>query len=124
MKNTLLVLFLALAVNVCSQGNLQFNQVLTYGGNSSAGAVAANNFTYTYGTVSYTVPSGKVWKVESFSGSNTLAFVVNNQYVANATTSQSSTPVWLKAGDVIRFGNNGSAAYCFFLSIVEFNVVP
>ncbi len=124
MKNSLFILFLVLSVNVCAQGNLQFNQVLTLGGNSSAGSVAANNFTYTYGTISHTVPTGKVWKVESFSGSNTLAFVVNNQYVANATTSQNSVPVWLKAGDVIRFGNNGSSAYCFFLSIIEFNVLP
>ena len=49
MKNKLLLLFMALSIGAYAQGNLQFNQVLTYTVNTTQANI-------------YTVPSGKVAK--------------------------------------------------------------
>ena len=117
-------LFVALNSLLYSQGNLQFNQVLTYGGTLNAGSVSANNTNYTYGSPAYTVPSGKVWKIESAMSSGGSALLVNNLYAGSISSSISMSPLWLKAGDILRCAGNANSAYTYFFSIIEFNIIP
>lgn len=126
MKSILLFSFLSLAGYSYSQGNLQFNQVLTFGGVSNAGALSSNLNNYLYSSPAYTVPSGKVWKIENVNVSNSSQnIIVNNLYVGPVPTGLNGTsPLWLKAGDVIRLANSNATTYTHFFSIIEFNVVP
>ena len=123
----LLLMFLAPA-NSFSQ-NLQFSQVILVS------------------SVQQTVPTGKVWKVESFWKANTYIsyyangstcsqtdyhspFMVNGQiyYVLKGVSTWSSSvyactgndfPMWLPAGTTLR-----NICSCDFLSVIEFTVVP
>lgn len=114
MKRIVAILSFALACSfggVFAQGNLQFNQVLTYNGNNTTSAI-------------WTVPVGKVWKIESvlmvnFSGTST--FRVNNTIALY--NSNNTQPIWLKSGDNCQFSMS-TAGNTYFLSIVEFNVIP
>lgn len=124
-----------------AQGNLQFNQVLTISGNTT---MSSNNVKV-FSPIQ-TVPSGKVWKIE-FVGSSGFISVnptyldykwgisVNTRdivlFLASNLTSPYSMPIWLKAGDQLRFfsttsswstGNNITTNYVF--SILEFNIIP
>jgi len=63
-----------------------------------------------------TVPSGKVWKIESKSGA-TINTVNGTQ-----VTQTISYPFWLKAGDIL--GHISGGAQDWFISILEFNIVP
>ena len=112
-----------------AQGNLQFNQVLKVV------------------DVDQTVPSGKVWKVESYhqtqvgistslptTGCTDLSrprpYIVDNvsyhhlQPVGNGNSNFASAaindlPLWLRTGQTLRTSCPGD-----FLSVIEFNVVP
>ncbi len=116
---------------VCfSQGNLQFNQV-----------IRVNN-------TAQTVPSGKVWKVETYMQSNTYIseyieypscnfsdrqhpFLINSKpyYQINGSPGHGSSgimmavgnlfPLWLKAGEIVQ-----TTCPDNFLSIIEYNIVP
>jgi hypothetical protein len=116
---------------VCfSQGNLQFNQVIRV--NNSA----------------QTVPSGKVWKVETYMQANTSIsefteyptcnfpdrqhpFLINSvpYYQINGSPGHGSSgimmavgnlfPLWLKAGEVLQTTCPNN-----FLSVIEYNIVP
>jgi hypothetical protein len=116
---------------VCfAQGNLQFNQV-----------IRVNN-------TAQTVPSGKVWKVETYMQSNTFIseyveypsctypdrqhpFLINSKpyYQINGSPGHGSSgimmavgnlfPLWLKSGEVIQ-----TTCPDNFLSIIEYNIVP
>ncbi len=136
MKNLFTLCLLLFIGTFFSQGNLQFNQVLTF-----TGTVASNNG-YVNSAIN-TVPAGKVWKIEHVGGS---AFLMGNgtQYgvtINNATSicywgSSPSNyqlqvkeicPIWLKAGDNLSFywsQYNGTQGCDFVISIVEFNIVP
>lgn len=122
---TLFMFILVAGLNtVKAQGNLQFNQVLTL--ESAVNAC----------TSCWTVPAGKVWKVESYStnADNMGAFYVNGKelgYVispAFSTTSVSPRygtrfPFWLNAGHTLGYsGIGGSKNITFF--VIEFNVIP
>jgi hypothetical protein len=110
-KILLLFTFLGTIFFSEAQGNLQFNQVLTYSGNSVNSPI-------------WTVPAGKVWKIESavcFNYTGTTTFRVNNFIVLY--NNSNSQPIWLKAGDSCQMGAS-SASSSYFLSIVEFNVIP
>jgi tRNA A58 N-methylase Trm61 len=61
MKHLLYILIVLFVDTLSAQGNLQFNQVVTYTGTGSG------SFSYTSPT--WTVPAGKVWKIESASPS-------------------------------------------------------
>lgn len=140
MKILLLVYFSILGSLVYSQGNLQFNQVLTNSGN----VIMSTNNVKVFSPIQ-TVPSGKVWKIEFVGSSgfttinptfldyrwgisvNTLDIVL---FLTSNLTSPYSMPIWLKAGDELRFystttswstGNNITINYVF--SIIEFNVI-
>jgi len=129
---SLLLLSVLCSFAVYSQSNLQFNQVLTYAGRLATANGAGDS------TAAWTVPAGKVWKIESASGAyayvtSPVFLVVNgvkvfDLYIYNSSTTRNVYfPVWLKAGDVARIAeyntsNNFYTAY--FISIVEFNVTP
>jgi len=119
-----------------SQGNLQFNQVLTF-----TGTVVSNNG-YVNSAIN-TVPAGKVWKIEHVGGSSSLlgngtqyGVTINNAtsicYWGNTPANQlflvkEICPIWLKAGDNLSFywsQYNGTQGCDFVMSIVEFNIVP
>ncbi len=126
MKKLLFAMLLFIGFTGKAQGNLQFNQVLTFGGLSNAGALSSNLTNYLYSSPPYTVPSGKVWKIENVNVSNANQnIVVNNLFVGPVPTGLNGTsPLWLKAGDVIRLAQSTSTAYTHFFSIIEFNVIP
>jgi hypothetical protein len=125
MKILILSFFLLPFSFLFSQGNLQFNQVLTYGGTLNAGLISTNNGNYQYSSPAYTVPSGKVWKIESVMSVNSIHMIVNNLAVGNMGSGQSPTfPLWLKAGDVLRFAYSSSSANTYFFSGIEFNIIP
>ena len=110
-----------------TQGNLQFNQALVL--ESSAQTC----------TACWTVPAGKVWKVEQFSSNSDqpLLFYVNNKqlaymngyaYSTNSTTYYGARwginfPFWLPATARMGFGGMESSKNISFF-VIEFNVVP
>jgi hypothetical protein len=110
MKKILIIACLFLSINLFSQGNLQFNQVLLFSANTSSGGNQV------------TVPAGKVWKIESYFISNnvSLQIIINNiPYYVNTQ----SFPFWVPSGTTFNMfvsGISGSAT----VSIIEFNVVP
>lgn len=129
MKKILLSTFLLLSNLACAQGNLQFNQVIRVV------------------EVLQTVPTGKVWKVESYLENELLnsnsssssctsstihrPLIINNGFyyfvgdVAWGSTNSlqmmnhNKFPIWLKSGDQIR-----TTCSSDFASVIEFNIVP
>lgn len=109
-----------------AQGSLQFNQVLSYSGSDSGN--------WTYASPSWTVPAGKVWKIEAASAN--IGGAVAQQveidpgggFAAVGLDSYNRLPIWLKAGDQVRLRASrsccGTANFSYFISIIEFNVVP
>ena len=112
-----------------SQGNLQFNQVVSYSGTSSS-----NN------SPTWIVPVGKVWKVETAfasygstanrrvyvdAGGGFSFFSISN---SNETTIPHVLPIWLKAGDQVYVfascSNCGTQTLNYVISIIEFNIIP
>jgi hypothetical protein len=111
MKKILVIVLFFVATTSFAQGNLQFNQVLTYSGTALNSPV-------------WTVPTGKVWKVEMaypFNYGGTSTFKVNNTIVCyNAVNTQ---PIWLKASDYCSFSVT-TGGNSWFVSIIEFNIIP
>jgi hypothetical protein len=130
MKYFIALFLLGLTTLLFSQGNLQFNQVISVSNTAQ------------------TVPSGKVWKVETYMQSRTVLteffefpacnfpdrqhpFLINGKpyYHVNGSPGHGSSgimmavsnffPLWLKAGDVVQ-----TTCQDNFLSIIEFNIVP
>ncbi len=117
-KHILTFLVVIAAITAKAQGNLQFNQVITFNGNFTSTPTGKLDLG--------TVPVGKVWKMEYFTTASTFGaglFVNNAIYVENKV-------IWFKPGDLISVrGNCGSCGpgvsnYIYFVSIIEFNVVP
>lgn len=123
MKRILQILILlGLAYDpLMAQGNLQFNQVLTFSGNINP----------TGDSPSWTVPANKVWKVTSktpsvLSGAGIFSLYVNNVPILNYGGVQDGI-VWLHAGDSMKFSANlisGLGYWPYFSSVIEFNIVP
>jgi hypothetical protein len=107
MKHLFTISFLFFLVISNAQGNLQFNQVLTYGGTLCASCNQPIG----------TVPAGKVWKVEFKEGGALVG-------INGINLSFAQLPCWLKNGDVVFMNGNNSSTQAFFLSIIEFNIVP
>jgi hypothetical protein len=112
------ILQFSLLFNVKAQGNLQFNQVISQIGQLS----------FCSGSPTWTVPAGKVWKVEYFSRTWNMFYV--NGFSINGSGSMNEGVLWLKAGDYVTFvstcniyaGFNQPATYVF--SAIEYNIVP
>jgi hypothetical protein len=153
-----LFLFIIIAVSssksILAQGNLQFNQVLSYSGSLSCQGTACRNHD-PWSIVSpspRTVPTGKIWKLESVGWFGVIndsyynqPFLVINGIKAyfgllNRTLSEFSnqgnlisSPVWLKENDIFNIGMLVNQPYpcpncpffelSYHISILEFNVV-
>jgi len=98
-----------------SQGNLQFNQVL--------------NLSFTSGGSNYSIPVGKVWKLEnvgmsSYTSFFTLSVAGQQIYLKNTntnyTTEFNSFPYWVNGGQNVGFSGLNSGV----VSVIEFNVIP
>jgi hypothetical protein len=111
MRNLLFLFFLLIRFSFTAQGNLQFNQVLILDGNTS--------------TPTYTVPAGKVWKVESATISSIngyLALSINGSAasILQVVNGGNNLPYWIPAGTLVGF----YIASVGKVSIIEFNVIP
>ena len=129
MKKALIIITITLiAWSTKAQGNLQFNQVLSINGTLAGSSILAST--------AYTVPSGKVWKLESTFDYAQTFFVgdcilsVNNIYIRSLGSNQYA-PDWYTSGDIIKVilipynnGNNYIATTeNYRLSIIEYNIV-
>lgn len=143
MKKAFLLILITLNCHFKStaQGNLQFNQVLTYQGGISYSA--GQNQGYSVNGPQWTVPQNKVWKVEAKSRTpeGSLKFMINgfnhndlyerkdigNNYFALAID---DSPIWLKSNDVINFYASGTCGWScsgsatYSITIIEYNIVP
>jgi hypothetical protein len=149
MKILILSFFLLPFSFLFSQGNLQFNQVLSYTGTISCNGI--NTYCSANSPSSYTVPANKVWKLESAGFSSSLTnpsspdiistyLIINNTYVYGGPVNRGTfqpkngilitSPVWLKSGDVLSWGmssaclTNYISSASMHLSIIEFNIIP
>ena len=116
MKTRLLfLLFIAFTLGLEAQGDLQFNQVLTFSGNTTESNI-------------YTVPVGKVAKItkaiEKFSTSTYYSRITFNGVMTYNNANESGLAgMWLKEGDVMGSLMGNSLDY-WVLSIIEYNIVP
>lgn len=102
-----------------AQGNLQFNQVI-------------NQLLVGNTPVNFTVPTGKVWKIEAagIDQTNNPPTQIRNASNQVLVTFQASSsyvnplPFWLGSGFSGNFYLANSNTYRGCLSIIEFNVVP
>ena len=127
MRKLLFLFFLFISLGFTAQGNLQFNQVVTL-----TGTTIIDPFTLA------SVPAGKVWKIEHSSAARAgspayVSYVCNNVSSPNSLPQtnwatyklQVDGPIWLKAGDSIKFSYSSvNNATDYFYSIIEFNIVP
>ena len=128
MKILILSFFRVLCSVLYSQGNLQFNQVITY---SQLSTTTLSGSIHSYSSQIYTVPVGKVWKIEKFlmrnNGSVSTFLKVNNAFQISPTEINPG-PVWVKEGDQIQAVTSttggGNFTGGFFISIIEFNIIP
>lgn len=129
MKSILYFSFVVTLNGLFAQGNLEFNTVYSYAGSTSISTpVNAINYQTNYGTSAFTVPNGKIWRIERLwiQGAQSQSLFVNNFWVGfpqGGNVLEITSPIWLKTGDAIKIGSaNGQASY--HLNIVEFNLIP
>jgi len=124
MRTRILILLMAISFTVNAQGDLQFNQVLTFTGTTGS-------------TIIYTVPVGKVAKITKAKGnvngssdSYDIRFTYNGvklQHVFYSNGGFHEHPIdgtWMKANDyigVLNWSNNSDTGY--LISIIEYNIV-
>lgn len=108
MKKLMLILFV-LINSICHAANLEFSQVILIDGEVA---------------FSKTVPAGKVWKIESISGTEGY-FSINGKFTAfiDGNMKAGNFPFWLPSGTVISDALTLSPG-CDFLSIIEYSIVP
>ncbi len=117
------VLFVFIVTSTAfSQGNLQFNRVV----NDAGYIVVTNNACNDAFSATFTVPTGKVWKIESFVTLTTRNYIILNGKQISPTN---NAPFWLKAGDAFYFYTAGVCQQSgnslnWFFSAIEFNIVP
>lgn len=140
LKCKLVIVILAIHFNSSSQ-TLAFSQVLTFNGTINANNPNSELSVYNSDGPTYTVPEGKVWKIESFTFFQPtgipgyMSFKVNSSII-KCTKQNGSTgfvpgvsfPFWLKPGDTIRAcyveestpPSFYGGSYPFAISIIEF----
>ena len=115
MKKIIFITLLFLGTKSFAQGNLQFNQVIT--GNGSLGPTASS--------IIYTVPTGKIAKIEAINNINPSSFQIgiNSSEVPLAIF---KFPFWIKAGDTfyVKDGRGSGLPQNFHFSLIEFNIIP
>ena len=113
--------FIMLSHTSTAQGNLQFNQVIVF---------TLDNST----PQAFTVPAGKVWKIQSAGSGYYSSSVFMRDASGNILAMLYSSnvnyrvqfPFWLSSGytgDFYRSGNTSSGPKAT-VSIIEFNVIP
>lgn len=138
MKKILTIALLLFSIATFAQGNLQFNQVLTFSGTLSS--------TQSQGTI-YTVPANKVWKIKyltekiAYTGAQNslniglyrgLMACINSKWITNSSLLKET---FLKAGDSLKLGyydeynpssqlSDNTIKLDYLISIVEFNIIP
>ena len=117
MKYIYTLLFVAISAMSFAQGNLQFNQVLTFVGNTTE-------------TNIYTVPTGKVAKITKaiHFHDNNAAFRVGltfNGYTGQQYSTFDLSGMWLRENDFLGsiVGTNPQNNK-WILSIIEYNIIP
>jgi len=116
MKYIYTLLYVAISAMSFAQGNLQFNQVLTFVGNTTE-------------TNIYSVPPGKVAKItkaiQKFSSTSSynLEFTFNG--ANNPIGNNDMSGMWLRENDFLG-SIVGSSPYDnkWILSVIEYNVIP
>ena len=109
---------LMMALSNMNAQNLQFSQVLTFTGR-------IENYSIYQASTIWTVPEGKVWKVELYS----LDFLhINDNLISNRNNevgnSVNQGVLWLKAGDTVQYKSPYTLTdYKYILSIIEFTIV-
>ena len=149
MKKIFTIALLLFSMSSYAQGNLQFNQVLTYSGTLNCGQASPT----------WTVPAGKVWKIEyrstvigntsydnfngtsgsigplfNLNGNKISDFIYPNNLSPNQIwniTPLQNQPLWLKSNDQIQFSLDAIAGGCsdfkkynYAISILEYNIIP
>jgi hypothetical protein len=122
MRNLVFLFFLFFSWSFTAQGNLQFNQALYLSGNTD-------------NTTQWTVPAGKVWKIEAvgvYGSTLTVYFNGATSFIYAGSYSNSSpsgyyrnadaSPIWLPGGSIL--GQSCGCGGNRWFSILEFNVVP
>ncbi len=113
---------LIMSLSGIAQTGLSFSQCLTFSGTDFI--PAPNNSGSESST--FTVPQGKVWKIEAacfYGTGNTPYLVINNLIAQSLNNGLAVFPIWCKASDQIkiRFTNNIYGYETYFFSILEFN---
>jgi hypothetical protein len=111
MKTLLLIFCLFFGSMLFAQGNLQFNQVLIIDSTPAGNPV--------------TVPSGKVWKIESVALSSNLAYFQIqwsgvNYFILNNSNQYANLPFWLPSNANVSMTSSANGK----VSVIEFNVLP
>ncbi len=116
--------FILIGGHCKAQSNLQFNQVL--------------NLEITYNSaLTYTIPAGKVWKIEGAMAYNTgsptritningnpMEAYITGYYAQNYSVYPIPLTYWLPASTQITFNTGSGVGQKGFVSIIEFNVIP
>lgn len=129
MKTLLFLFSFFLTYLLFSQGNLQFNNVYTYSGivNLTPGITTTcpNPVSYSYVSPTFTVPAGKIWKIERLYYTGNI-FFVNGCLTGTSAGFNGNTydvPIWLKGGETLVFATN-TLTHQYSINIVEFNIIP
>lgn len=138
----ILILTLSFGLNLFAQdtpGNLQYNRVVNYTLDFSTGGITGNA-NDGHGIVStFSVPVGKVWKINSvFVGNRdtnransvtsvhsgcTLTANRNVLYSPSGSGNSVNFPLWLSSGSYELYGIDCNRA-ALSISAIEFNIVP
>jgi hypothetical protein len=133
MKNVIFILFfLFISQKGFCQGNLQFNRVFTLSSNPTL--IPANTKA---NVLTFTVPQGKIWKVEGVSLIDDDDFIsanfgisINNfnlKMVNSALAVIENLPYWVEPGThsvFVSFANSGGFNVVASLNVIEYNIIP
>lgn len=118
MRKILFILLISIS-SLCHASNLEFSQVILIDGSVA---------------FSRTVPTGKVWKIESATRSQNCGcseIKINSKEAIitsyGSDSDESTLPIWLPEGTTITDFPTGSGTYptnSAWISIIEYNIVP